>query len=164
MSTHYTFLKDDSLLQTMTENAQTLLLNNVLVQLNNSTAYSPAGTTSTTLVMAGYGQTFTPQKTGRVLIILLANVNNNTAGDGVQAVLSYGTGTPPAAGAAVTGLQTGGTAKVTSAAASASNEVVLVTILPGLTVGTTYWFDVAYAAITGGTATISIIYAAVIEF
>jgi len=164
MSTKYTFLKDDSLLQTMTENAQTLLLNNVSVLLNNSTAYSPAGTTSTTLVMAGYGQTFTPSKTGRVLIILLANVNNNTAGDGVQAVLSYGTGAAPAANAALTGTQVGGTAKVTSAAASASNEVALAVVLTGLSVGTTYWLDVAYSAITGGTATISIIYAAVIEF
>ena len=148
----------------MTENVQTLLLNNVSVLLSNSTAYSPAGTTSTTLVMAGYGQTFTPSKTGRVLIILLANVNNNTAGDGVQAVLSYGTGTPPAAGAAVTGTQVGGTAKETSAAASASLEIALVAVVSGLTVGTTYWLDVAYSAITGGTATISIIYALVIEF
>jgi len=164
LSTKYTFLRDDTLLQTMTENAQTLLLNNVLLLMNTNAAYSPAGTTSTTLVMAGYGKTFTPQKTGRVLIILYANVNNNTAGDGVQAVLSYGPGTPPAAGAAVTGLPTGGTAKVTSAAAGASGEVVLATVLVGLTVGTTYWLDVAYSAITGGTATISIIYAAVIEF
>ena len=164
MSTKYTFLRDDSLLQTMGENAQTLLLNNVLVQLSDSTAYTPAGTTSTTLVMAGYGQTFTPSKTGRVLIILLANVNNNTAGDGVQAVLSYGTGTPPAANGALAGTQVGGTAKETSAAASASNEVALAVVLTGLTVGTTYWLDVAYAAITGGTATISIIYAVVIEF
>jgi hypothetical protein len=164
VSTKYTFLRDDSLLQTMGENAQTLLLNNVLVQLSDSTAYTPAGTTSTTLVMAGYGQTFTPSKTGRVLIILLANVNNNTAGDGVQAVLSYGSGTPPAANSALTGTQAGGTAKETSAAASASNEVALAAVVSGLTVGTTYWLDVAYSAVTGGTATISIIYALVIEF
>jgi hypothetical protein len=148
----------------MTENAQTLLLNNVLVQLSDSTAYSPAGTTSTTLVMAGYGQTFTPSKTGRVLIILLANVNNNTAGDAVQAVLSYGTGAAPAANSALTGTQVGGTAKETSAAASASNEVALAAVVSGLTVGTTYWLDVAYSAITGGTATISIVYGLVIEF
>ena len=58
----------------------------------------------------------------------------------------------------------GGTAKETSAAASASNEVALAAVVSGLTVGTTYWLDVAYSAITGGTATISIIYAVVIEF
>jgi len=148
----------------MAENAQTLLLNNVLVQLSDSTAHSPAGTTSTTLVMAGYGQTFTPSKTGRVLIILLANVNNNTAGDAVQAVLSYGTGAAPAANAALAGTQVGGTAKETSAAASASNEVALAAVVTGLTVGTTYWLDVAYSAITGGTAAISIVYALVLEF
>jgi hypothetical protein len=148
----------------MTENVQTLLLNNVLVQLSDSTAYSPAGTTSLTLVMAGYGQTFTPSKTGRVLIILLANVNNNTAGDGVQAVLSYGTGAAPAANSALTGTQVGGTAKETSAAASASNEVALAAVVTGLTVGTAYWLDAAYSAVTGGTATISIVYGLVIEF
>jgi len=148
----------------MAENAQSLLLNNVSVQLSDSTAHSPAGTTSTVLVMAGYGQTFTPSKTGRVLVILLANVNNNTAGDGVQAVLSYGTGAAPAANAALTGTQVGGTAKETSAAASASNEVALAVVLTGLTVGTTYWLDVAYSAVTGGTATISIIYGLVLEF
>jgi hypothetical protein len=164
VSTNYTFLRDDSLLQTMTENVQTLLLNNVSVLLNNGTPFSPPGTTSTTLVMAGYGQTFTPSKTGRVLIILLANVNNDTAGDGVQAELRYGTGNPPAPNSALAGTQVGGTAKETSTAASASNEVALAAVLTGLTVGTTYWLDVAYSAVTGGTATISIIYALVIEF
>jgi len=164
VSTKYTFLRDDTLLQTMAENAQTLLLNNVSILLSNSTAYSPAGTTSTTLVMAGYGQTFTPSKTGRVLIILIANVNNNTAGDGVQAVLSYGSGTPPAVNSALAGTQVGGTAKETSAAASASNEVALAVVITGLTVGTTYWLDAAYSAVTGGTATISIIYGLVLEF
>ena len=157
-------MRDDSLLQTMAENAQTLLLNNVLVQLSDSKAYSPAGTTSTTLVMSGYGQTFTPSKTGRVLVLLFANVNNNTAGDGVQAVLSYGTGAAPAANSALTGTQVGGTAKETSAAASASNEVALAVVVTGLTVGTTYWLDAAYSAVTGGTATISIVYALVLEF
>ncbi len=95
---------------------------------------------------------------------MLANVNNNTAGDGVQAVLSYGSGTPPAANSALAGTQVGGTAKETSAAASASNEVALAAVVTGLTVGTTYWLDVAYSAITGGTATISIVYALVVEF
>ena len=164
MSTHYTFLKDDSLLQTMTENAQTLLLNNVLVLLNNNVASSPVSTTSTTLVMAGYGQTFTPKKTGRVLIILSLNANNNTAGDGVQAVLSYGTGTPPAAGAAATGTQTSIASDHTSSTANAAGTMVLAAVLTGLSVGTTYWLDVAYSAITGGTATIQIAYAVVIEF
>ena len=148
----------------MAENAQTLLLNNVLVQLSDSTAYSPAGTTSTTLVMAGYGQTFTPSKTGRVLIILLVNVNNNTAGDGVQAVLSYGSGTPPAANGALAGTQVGSPMDATSGVASAANEITLAAVITGLTVGTTYWVDVAYSALTGGTATIAIRYALVIEF
>ena len=148
----------------MTENAQTLLLNNVSVLLSNISASSPQSTTSITFVMAGYGQTFTPRKTGRVLIILLANVNNNTAGDGVQAGLRYGTGTPPAPNSAVIGILTGGIVQVTSAAANANNEIVLVSIVTGLTVGTTYWLDVSYSAVSGGTAAINIINAFVVEF
>ena len=148
----------------MTENAQTLLLNNVLVLLNDGTAYTPAGTTSTTLVMAGYGQTFTPSKTGRVLIILLTNVNNNTAGDSVQAVLSYGSGTPPAANSALAGTQVGSSTDVTSAVANAANAITLAAVITGLTVGTTYWVDAAYSAVGGGTATITIRYAIIIEF
>ena len=157
-------MRDDTLLQTMAENAQSLLLNNVSVLLSNSTAYSPAGTASTSFIMIGYGQTFTPSKTGRVLVILLANVNNNTAGDGIQAVLSYGSGTPPAPGSAITGTQVGGIAKVTSAAANAALEIALAAVVTGLTVGTTYWLDVAYSAITAGTASMSIVYALVVEF
>lgn len=117
-----------------------------------STAYT---TTSTTAVMAGLGFTFTPvKKSGIVKITLDAVVSNSTADDGAQVQIAYGTGSAPAQGAAATGTAVGIAAKFESAAAGAPGTVSTSAVVTGLTPGTTYWFDLQVAAITGGTASI----------
>lgn len=171
MSTLITFLNDDSNVSTLKENIATVLLNNVNVLLSNTTAYSPAGITSTTLVMAGYGATFTPNRTGRVLIIMLCTLNNNTVGDGSAIQVNYGTGAAPTSGSAVTGTQA--TALITvkwddatlaTGGTTGTKQVVLVGIVTGLTLNTTYWIDAAYESVTGGTTTLTINAAYVVEF
>ena len=171
MSTLITFLNDDSNLSTLKENIATALLDNVNVLLSNTTAYSPTGITSTTLVMAGYGKTFTPTRTGRVLIVMLCTLNNNTVGDGSAIQVNYGTGAPPAAGAAATGTQASAlitvkwdAATLTSGGTTGTKQVVLVGIVTGLVLGTAYWLDAAYESVTGGTTTLTINAAYVVEF
>jgi hypothetical protein len=118
-----------------------------LVNLN------PAGTTSTTIIMAGIGLQITPVNTGTVEIWVVGNVRNNVAGSGATMQLRYGTGTPPANGAAVAGTALGtGTQSVPVGGASTVPFTLLAT-LSGLTRGTQYWIDVSFRALTSGTAT-----------
>lgn len=114
---------------------------------------SPTGTTSTTLVMAGLAGAITTQ-TGRIILAMSGYLTDNTANDGTKAQLSYGTGAAPVNGAALTGTQVGPVVQYSAStlAAAASAPYGVVWVITGLTKNTAYWFDTAFAAITGGTA------------
>jgi len=116
---------------------------------------SPVGTTSTTLVMAGLAGALTT-RTGRIELCMGGYLTDNTANDGTKAQLSYGTGTAPLNGAVLTGTQVGPVQQYSAAtlAAAASAPYGACWIVTGLSVGTAYWFDTAFAAITGGTASL----------
>jgi hypothetical protein len=80
-------------------------------------------------------------------------MTNNTAGDGAAAKLYYGTAPAPTNGAALTGTQKGTQSQVDYfPTASKYFPFELKTVVPGLTIGTQYWFDLALLAVTGGTA------------
>jgi hypothetical protein len=103
---------------------------------------APASTTSTTLVMAGLAETITPANTGKVLVILSGSATNSTTGINGTVGARYGTGTPPANGAAVTGTRFGGVADqgVHNGSVSAGSAFIFQQVLT-LTANTTYWFD-----------------------
>lgn len=111
-----------------------------------------AVTTSAAFVMAGYGLTFTPKKTGIVLVLWYGGASNNTGGDGVILKLAYGTGAAPSGGVAAVGTQAGVNITITNAGANAVIPFSHVVLITGLTVGTTYWFDLQIAQTGGGTA------------
>jgi hypothetical protein len=102
----------------------------------HTTPSNPTGTTSAPGVMCGLNQV-------RCLVIINGNLFTN-AGASVQ--LSYGTGTAPANGAALTGTAVG-TALGTSAGPSV--PVTLSAIISGLTLGTPYWIDIIQVSSTG---------------
>jgi len=122
---------------------------------------NPAGTASTTQVMAGLAAltggpaAFTPRGTGRVQVQIQGTAANSVATDGSLVQIRYGTGAAPVNGAAATGTAVGNPQTVTSATASASCTVSVSAVIPALSVGTAYWFDLGEAAVTGGTATLS---------
>ena len=117
---------------------------------------NPTGTTSTAAaVMMGLAGSVTPKASGKVLIEISGNVTNNTINDGATVQISYGTGTAPTNAAALTGTQAGNIARFTAAAAAQKVPFSCQVIVSGLTVGTAYWLDVAVAAVTGGTATVT---------
>lgn len=118
------------------------------------TPANPAGTTSTTTVMAGLGVLITPQTSGRVKVFISGEVNNDTAGDGVFLQAAYGTGTPPANGSAATGTVVGKSKLLLSSAAGQQQSFALITVVTGLTVGTQIWVDLQFQAVTGGTASV----------
>jgi hypothetical protein len=136
----------------------------IVTNTAQSTPANPAGTTSTTLVMAGLAGSITPTSSGIIIIIINGDGFNTTAADGYEIQISYGTGTAPVNGAAVTGTQVGGLLVMTRAqAASVKIPFSANAIVTGLTVGTAYWIDLAFAAVTGGTGTLNDIGLSVIE-
>lgn len=121
---------------------------------SQSNPSSPTGTTSTSGVMMGLAVTFTPTTTGRVLVIVGGYVFNSTASDGAIYIDKYGTGVAPGNGVAPTGTTASGSFQINGGNANQTTSVAHGTLITGLTLGTTYWFDIDLAAVTGGTATI----------
>ena len=121
-----------------------------------TTQGTPAGTTSTSGVMMGLGTSInakiTPTASGKVLFNISGRLANNTLNFVTSATLYYGTGTPPANGAAATGTQISTTALATLPA-NVQVPYSLQAIVTGLVVGTQYWFDLALSTTSGGTAT-----------
>ncbi len=124
----------------------------------------PPPTASTTPVMAGLGVLYTPSLTGRVKVTIQATIANDTANDGGDVQISFGTGPAPANAAALAGSQAGAVAQSISPTAKAAYTVTAFAVMTGLMVGTQYWFDLAYSSIGGGNATVSDVTILIEEF
>ena len=129
-----------------------------------STPSNPTGTASLTLVHAGLAIAFTPSKTGRVCIVITGQFANSTATDGMEVNGRYGTGAAPANGAAVTGSGSGLATRGGTSDANNSLVPFNVVFWVTLTVGTAYWIDAVFNAVTGGTATLSQLSVSITEF
>jgi hypothetical protein len=79
-------------------------------------------------------------------------VYNSTAGDGVDAILAYGTGTAPSAGSDLSSYLIDGTQMSMTSSADGERMTVTTFHILSLSAGTTYWIDVGIKAVTGGTA------------
>lgn len=103
-------------------------------------------------VAFGLAAPYTPSSTGRVMVWISGMVQNTVASQFTILTARYGTGSAPVPGA-TTGLGTsfGIPVNALDSANSATDAWVgftLVGVLPNLTIGTAYWFDVA--AMTDG--------------
>ena len=104
--------------------------------------FTPAGTTSTTQVMAGLAVAFTPSSTGKLRVRIDGTVGMTT-------------GTAPANGVAVVGTTfIQGQIAVVPPLAGASNftSFSLIELGSGFALGTPYWFDFAFATGTAADA------------
>lgn len=132
-----------------------------------ATSASPAGNVSTTEKAMGLGATFTytPTRTGKVLVWVCGVALNSTAVDsGTTVTGRYGTGTAPVNGA-TTGLGTAfGLSQhfVASTTAGQQGFTVLGSIT-GLALSTAVWFDLSLLAVTSGGATVKDVQFAVLE-
>ena len=137
---------------------------------------TPTGRSSATLVALGMNTTYRPRLTGRVLVLMTAIAANNTSGDGLTYNLYYNSGAVPANNDAVSGTAIGSLQTLTSfVTTELSTSVALSGIVTGLVAdsvnslgvtvaGTTYWFDVMFSYVTGGTVTFTNVNLQVIEF
>ncbi|TCR67890.1 hypothetical protein [Rhizobium sp. BK376] len=123
-----------------------------------STPNNPTGTTSVgTQTMQGLAGSVTPGASGRILFMASGDGFNTAAvGQGFIVQLRYGTGTAPANGSAAAGTPIGGAIKGVTAVVSSAQQIpfAVQALVPNLTPGTAYWFDLGLAAIGGGTAAI----------
>lgn len=123
-----------------------------------ATPADPTGTASTTFLMMGIGVSvaFTPAAGSTRAIVLLAGQIANTNNNGITNVqMYYGTGTPPANGAAVTGTAVGGSVSfVATSGGGAYTPFSESVLLLSLTPGTAYWVDLALASPGAGTGSV----------
>lgn len=105
--------------------------------------------------MGGSDTTITPTKSGIVQVTISGTVvdaSDTTVGHGIAYQISYGTGTPPIANAALTGTQVGVVQTYTAAVAPTAAADVAIgfsisAVITGLAVGTAVWLDLAQKAI-----------------
>ena len=128
--------------------------------VNGDTQVNPADPTGAAAgaVMMGLGAAaspclFTPVVSKRALIRFSFQCANSVSSNGVTFSLRYGTGTPPANGAAVTGTLIGVAQTKNNGNAAYSDGETLDGLLLNLVPGTTYWFDLTLQQVSSGTAT-----------
>lgn len=114
---------------------------------------NPTGTSSTSAVMMGLGGSITPTATGRVFATLSGNWVNTVIADGCNYTMRFGTGAAPANGVAATGTIMSSNPGVTATVGNTAQPIAFSGYVGTLTVGTAYWVDLAFNAVTGGTCT-----------
>jgi hypothetical protein len=135
---------------------------------SQKTPVDPATTSSTVGVMMGLSASITPVLTGKIMIIISGDIDNDTGDDGAQVQMRTGTGTPPINGAALTGTTQGGLVKMSVVVSGGATNVTRVpfslnAIVTGLTLNTAVWIDLDLAAIGGGNARVRDISISVVE-
>lgn len=126
----------------------------------------PATTASGTGVMMGLALSFTPKRTGRMLLKFNGDTDNTTSNDGTLIQIRTGTGAAPANGAALTGTTRGRLIRSNNNTALAGGWNILPVSshrYENFTVGTTYWLDISLATVGGGTARVRDIEISAIE-
>lgn len=139
---------------------------NAAPQLGIYNQSNPGGTASATAVMMGLGAVtvLTPNKSGKVLVVISGNAASSLANDGITIDARYGTGTAPINGAAVTGTRFSQARTVTAVLANTDSYPFALNDIVSLTPGTAYWFDLSVLAITGGTASVTNLSYSLVEF
>lgn len=131
--------------------------------VNNDTEWKPlaslqaaggtTSTSSTTNVMGGHGAAgavITPTASGKIHVTMSGTMFSATTAGTATAGIRYGTGTPPAAGAAATGTAVGQSAQ--KGPMPAANTVIpfsLSAVITGLAVGTPVWLDITMSSSSG---------------
>jgi hypothetical protein len=131
------------------------------------TPADPGNTASGAGVMMGLGSTitFTPARSGIVLIIISGSTNNSTNGNyGTAIQLRYNTGSAPNYNTALTGTTAGVQLDVSGIGSTTRwYPFTINAVVSSLTVGSAYWIDLSLATIVGGTASIRDLNVSVVE-
>jgi hypothetical protein len=129
---------------------------------------NPTNSTSATGQMCGFGVSqarLAPTTSTRLLVTFTGNWSQAGAANSTMTMdMRFGTGSGPAANAAVTGTQAGSAIVVGQAnGAGISSSFSLSAIISGLTAGTTYWFDLSRLSSTPSAITMTSCYVMALE-
>lgn len=137
------------------QNANTVTLSETLGSINFTSPANQTGTASTTPVMYGGFATITPQVTGRLEVTVSGYAQDSLLGDGCRIDVRESTSNMGSNGAVLSGTLLGNNLKLTSGTASGTLPFSKTVQITGVTLATKYYFDLSFAAITGGTCTIN---------
>lgn len=124
---------------------------------------NPAGTTSTTGVHTGLGATITPTVTGKVLAIISGTMVNAVANKWPLVQMRWGTGTPPANGAAPIGTPIGSIGFLTGNTVNNGTPFSLPGVILNAVIGVPLWLDLVQSTTAGGTTTLSYVSVTAVE-
>jgi len=127
---------------------------------------STVTTTSLSGVMGGFSSIITPRASGNILIIICGDLTNNSNGRGSKVQIRTGTGTAPTNGSVLTGTGRGSSIRMNNSGNATTDMIIPFStnaVVTGLILGTTYWIDLSYASIGGGTTTLADVSISVIE-
>ena len=124
---------------------------------------NPAGTTSSTGVHAGLGAVLTPTVTGKVLVTITGTMVNAVANKWPATALRYGTGTPPANGAAPAGTPLGALDFLTGNTVNNATPFSLTGVVLNAAIGVALWFDLVQSTTAGGTTTLNSVSVTAVE-
>jgi hypothetical protein len=114
-------------------------------------------TASSTSIMMGGNCTFQPRVSGLCLVVVTGVFAFNAIGPWCYIGLQYGTGSPPSYNSALTGTNINGNSyQQNPNNAGATSAFALNALLAGLTLGTTYWVDLAFSNAAGGGAIVTL--------
>ena len=119
------------------------------------TPVDPTTTTSTVGVMMGLGASasITPTFTGKLMIVISGDIDNDTNSRGSVVQIRTGTGTAPINGAALTGTARGGSVNFFQNNSAIRTPFSLNVIINGLILNTSVWIDISLTSIGAGTVT-----------
>ena len=104
----------------------------------------------------GVGHTITPTASGKLFVAFDGAVANTVASKSAAGQIRYGTGTPPANGAAASvGTVIGGQFICLGDLANEAAPLSAKALATGLTIGAAYWFDLQLWTSTGGIAVVT---------
>ena len=129
------------------------------------TPVDPTTTSSIVGVMMGIGASasITPTFTGKLMVVISGDMDNDTNSRGARVQIRTGTGTAPINGAALTGTARGGLVSFEQNNLSIRTPFSLNAIINGLTLNTSVWVDISLTSITGGVSRVRNISVSVIE-
>jgi hypothetical protein len=117
-------------------------------------------TASTSSVMMGLGTggnaaVITPVRSGKIFVSVNGRLGQSTVNAIAQGQLRYGTGTPPAYGAAGIGTTIGGVFQLNQPIVNGNTPFAATGMITGLVLGTQIWLDLGLLASGGGSASVA---------
>lgn len=127
------------------------------------TPADPATTSSLVGVMMGLSASITPVISGKIMIIISGDMDNDTNSRGSRVQIRTGTGSVPTNGISLTGTAQGGLVSFEQNNLSVRTPFSLNAIQTGLVLNTPYWVDISLASITGGVSRVRDISISIVE-